>query len=475
MKTGFMTGCAALLAAAAVSCSGDEIQVGKPVDNGAYETIYENNALLQDANRSKSAVVAELYGDVYETSLKLSLTKAAAENITAQVAVDADYLAAFNAAHGSDYELYPGAVTFGNGGVFTIDAAGNEATLPMTIAGSDAVAEGKNYAVPVAVTVQNDGVEVKSEAGHCVYLIQDQRALGSCYKGDDLPKGFLFFEVNDVNPLNALSFELEDGRLLWDAVVLFAANINYDSDNQRPYIKNNPNVQYLLDNNETLLQPLRKRGIKVLLGLLGNHDQAGLAQLSAQGCRDFAAEVAAYCEAYGLDGVNYDDEYSKYPDLNNPAFTTPGQAAAARLCYETKKAMPDKLVTVFAFGSMYGTASVTDEDGVAHDADEWIDVVVANYGSRAYPIGAMTNRKCSGISMEFWLGMGGSLNASTANTLLSNSYGWFMGFAPNPTRYASVFSRLKGGPEAMFGSAVKSPTVFYKKDDPTPYVYPDDL
>ena len=31
----------------------------------------------------------------------------------------------------------------------------------------------------------------------------------TCYKGDDLPKGFLFFEVNDVNPLNALTFELE--------------------------------------------------------------------------------------------------------------------------------------------------------------------------------------------------------------------------------------------------------------------------
>lgn len=475
MKTGFMTGCAALLAAAAVSCSDDEIQVGTPVDNGAYETIYENNALLQDANRSKSAVVAELYGDVYETSLKLSLTKAAAENITAQVAVDADYLAAFNAAHGSDYELYPGAVTFGNGGVFTIDAAGSEATIALTIAGSDAAAEGKNYAVPVAVTVQNDGVEVKTEAGHCIYLIQDQRALGTCYKGDDLPKGYLFFEVNETNPLNALSFELEDGRLLWDVVVLFAANINYDSDNQRPYIKNNPNVQYLLDNNETLLQPLRKRGIKVLLGLLGNHDQAGLAQLSDQGCRDFAAEVANYCRAYNLDGVNYDDEYSKAPDLGNPAFTTPGSAAAARLCYETKKAMPEMLVTVFAYGSMYGASSVTDEDGVVHDADEWIDVAVANYGSTARPLGAMSYKKCSGISMEYALGAGGSFTAAVGERLLTTGYGWYMGFAPDPSRYVSNFSRLKGGPEFVFGQSVKSPTIFYKKNDPTPYVYPDDL
>lgn len=100
-------------------------------------------------------------------------------------------------------------------------------------------------------------------------------------------------------------------------VVLFAANINYDAEAGRPRVQCNPNVQYLLDNNETLLQPLRRRGVKVLLGLLGNHDITGLAQLSEQGAKDFAREVAQYCKAYNLDGVNYDDEYSNSPDLSN--------------------------------------------------------------------------------------------------------------------------------------------------------------
>ena len=43
--------------------------------------------------------------------------------------------------------------------------------------------------------------------------------------------------------------------------------------------------------------------MKVLLGLLGNHDITGLAQLSEQGAKDFAREVAQYCKAYNLDGV----------------------------------------------------------------------------------------------------------------------------------------------------------------------------
>ena len=257
--------------------------------------------------------------------------------------------------------------------------------------------------------------------------------------------------------MNTLSFQLENGKLIWDVIVLFAANINYDAEAGRPRVQCNPNVQYLLDNNETLLQPLRKRGVKVLLGLLGNHDITGLAQLSNQGAKDFAREVAQYCKAYNLDGVNYDDEYSKSPDLSNPSLTTPSTAAAARLCYETKLAMPDKLVTVFAYGQMYGVATV---DGV--DASEWIDVAVPNYGSSAHPVGNMTKKQCAGIAMEFHLGIGGDLSPSTAHSLINDGYGWYMGFAPSPGKYSSIFRRLTGA-ETLYGSQIKQPTIFYKR------------
>ena len=100
----------------------------------------------------------------------------------------------------------------------------------------------------------------------------------------------------------------------------FSANINYNAETGRVYVLNNPNVQFLLDNNEQFLQPLRKRGMKVILGILGNHDAAGVAQLSDMGCREFAKELAAYCDAYNLDGVGFDDEYSTSPDLSNPWF-----------------------------------------------------------------------------------------------------------------------------------------------------------
>ena len=97
----------------------------------------------------------------------------------------------------------------------------------------------------------------------------------------DTPVVAIYVETNDTNPLNALEFVLKDsGKLFFDDIILFSANINYNAETGRVYVLNNPNVQFLLDNNEQFLQPLRKRGMKVILGILGNHDAAGVAQLS---------------------------------------------------------------------------------------------------------------------------------------------------------------------------------------------------
>lgn len=454
-----------------VACS-EEIEAGKPIDETPYETIYETNGYLLDQASNQSVVTIAPTGQEYTATLSFGLTRAYEGTLSARASVDAAYLESYNAANGTAYELYPETlVSFANDGAFTVsEADATRATATMTVSPSTELAAGVVYAIPVVV--EADGITLKEEASHCLYLINgDTEQAGNfadCDKGEGHPKGFLFFEVNGTNPLNALTFKLENGKLLWDAVVLFAANINWDAAAGRAYVNCNPNVQFLLDNNETYLQPLRKRGIKVLLGLLGNHDQSGLAQLSDIGARDFAAEVAEYVYAYNLDGVNYDDEYSTSPDLSNPYFAQRSQEAAARLCYETKQLMPDKLVTVFDYGAMYGAESV---DGV--DADEWIDVVVANYGGSSSPIGNMSISKCSGISIEFNQGWP-SMSSSTAQNILDRNYGWFMGFALAPENFARSYSMLSGV-ETLYGSPLAYPTTFYKKDDPTPYVFPDDL
>lgn len=454
------------------SCS-DTLEVGKKIDKSAYSGIYENNAYLRDGKSNRVSQVVELHGGTYVTTVKMGLSKAPNTATSAKVKIDAAYLADYNTAHNTDFALYPqDLVAFAHEGVLMVNANAKSAEVAMTIRAGEGLQGGKTYAIPVAISDQSSDITVKNEeAKRCVYLVKDMRNAGDTYKGEDVVKGCLYFEVNDVNPLNTLSFKLEDGKLLWDVIVLFAANINYDVEAQRPSIKCNPNVQYLLDNNEIYLQPLRRRGVKVLLGLLGNHDITGLAQLSKQGSKDFAREVAALCKAYNLDGVNYDDEYSNNPDLSNPALAPLSAEAGARLCYETKKAMPDKIVSVYAYGSMYGGSEV---DGA--DVSEWLDFVVGDYGldSSINPIGNMAKKQCSGLSMQFYSGQSTDLDVPGAKKLLARGFGWYMGFSPHPRFYPDILKRLTGT-EVLYGVSVENPTVFYKKNDPTPYKYPDDF
>lgn len=46
---------------------------------------------------------------------------------------------------------------------------------------------------------------------------------------------------------------------------IFAANINYDAENGRPYLHCNDNVQHILDHREQFIAPLQERGIRVSL------------------------------------------------------------------------------------------------------------------------------------------------------------------------------------------------------------------
>lgn len=479
IKSGILAAAAALLCAATtVSCK-DDIYVGEW--NGAASIeggITGTGATITDGGTNQTESSVELWNETYSTDVKLHLTRVP-EGFKAAAAFDAAYLEEYNAANHTDYLLYPAdKVLFENEGAFSA-VAGGEFKVGMTVTGAEELEAGKTYMIPVAVTAS--GVTFKQT--HCIYLVQDMRSLPNCNKGEDLPKGFLFFEVNDVNPLNALTFELENGKLLWDVICLFSGNINHHSERNAPYLKCNPQVQFLLDNNATYLQPLRRRGMKVLMGVLGNHDQAGVAQLSNIGARVFAEELANVCEVYQLDGVCFDDEYSNSPDLSNPCYTSHSTAAAARLCFETKMRMPDKLVTAFSYSYFSIGSFPTEIEGVG--IGDWVDIAVANYGSSVSPNGNMTYKQCSKISMEFNLGGGGNLTGSVAEGMLSSGHGWFMGFAPDPVKntsgfvdknhWQSIFNRLKGGPEKLYGSPLKDPTTFYFFADPKPYKYPEDV
>lgn len=398
--------------------------------------------------------------------VKASLAEASDSPVEVELFVDGDYLPEYNFLNGVDAVVFPvDKVIIPNEGKITFAAGETESAEIEIKLDPSSCALGETYVLPLYLkSVKNASVKQADCRVNVVVNKINPKAV----------KNVVYFEVNDCNPLNALEYLLEDGTPFIDAVILFAANINYNTADDVVYLHNNANVQALLDETDIYLQPLRKRGIKVYLGLLGNHDAAGLCQLSDWGAAEWAKEVAEACKTYKLDGVNLDDEYSSTPISGNRWFTTKSAAAGARLCYELKKALAEACswpteVSYFAWGSLYTVGNVTDQvTGVEHTPKEFIDFYVANYGSATSPYGDLEMSNCSGASIQ--LNYGNTITTSKAQSIKEAGYGWCMWFAFDPSGTGSVSNnrthslyQFQNAAQGFYGQTVVAPTGVYNK------------
>ena len=407
-------------------------------------------------------------------SVSVSVAEAAAEDIVVELALDLPYVNEYAFLQGDSYAAIPeAAVTFAATELTIAAGATESETVELTVDGS-ALGFGQGYLVPLLAKVKSGAAAFAMDAKRVNYVIMKANPR--------VTKQVVYLEVNDCNPLNVLEYNLEDGTPFFDAVILFAANINYDSVNDVVYLHNNPNVQALLDESEVYLQPLRKRGIKVYLGLLGNHDAAGLAQLSAYGAKEWSKEVAEAVRYYKLDGVNLDDEYSGSPDLNNPWFDSHSAYAASRLCYELKMAMKEACywpteVSVFEWGAIYNLPEYTDENGVKHTQSEFLDWSCANYFGSSSPYGDLTYANCCSASVQ--LNYGDEIYG--LQRAIDNGYGWIMWFAFDPSGTGGIqnnrqhsMTQFEKTATTLYGKSMAQPQYVYNKlgegkYDPTPH------
>lgn len=402
--------------------------------------------------------------------VKLSVTAAAASDVEVKLFYDEGYLREYNYINKEQGEavLYPKEkVTIPADGKMVIKAGQTESEEVEVKLDATGLSMGSPYLLPLYLkAVENAAVKQAECRVNVLVRKQNPKQI----------KNVVYFEVNDCNPLNALEYELADGTPFFDAVILFAANINFNRAEDVVYLSNNPNVQALLDDSEIYLQPLRKKGIKVYLGLLGNHDAAGLCQLSDWGAQQWAQEVAEACKTYKLDGVNLDDEYSSSPDLSNHWFAPRSAAAGARLCYELKKALKatcpwETEVSTFAYGQLYSLpTSVKDlETGEDQPISKWLDFHVANYGGTTSPYGDLTKAQCSGMSLELNRGYG-SITEDSARNMKNQGYGWCMWFAFDPSGTGTVNSNryrsdgfIKAAAKGFYDQELKEPTGVWNK------------
>lgn len=441
-----------------------------PGGDGISASVLDSESGTNDVEVSVSSASPEL-----TLSVKIVLDSPAASDMDVKLVLDPDYTAEYSYTHDDIVcENFPESdITLGNDGVVSISAGETESEpLSVELDGS-ALEMQKNYLVSLVVDESScpSGISFSTDGKRVNWLVKKK-----------LPKeikNVVYLEVNNTNPLNLLEYKLEDGSPFFDVAILFAANINYDSEQDIVYLHNNPNVQALLDETEVYIQPLREAGIEVQLGLLPNHTPAGLLNLSVEGAQMFAADVANACAQYGLDGCSMDEEY-RSGSSDSYLFNPP--TSGMYLCYELKKAFEEQCdwpcqISVFDFGwswSMNGVPS-------GYTAGDLVDFHVANYYGTSSPQQGMTLKDCSGKSIECNLGYNCSMSESEARQLKESGYGWCMWFAFHPQNGGGITNNasrvdplIKAAALGFYDQELQEPTGYYTKIgegqyDPTRY------
>ncbi len=214
--------------------------------------------------------------------------------------------------------------------------------------------------------------------------------------GTKTPKLAVYIETNDVNPLNAGEYYFCDTILqeeVIDQVILFASNIRQGGTNYNPtaMLYHNPNQTYILNHADSLIAPLQQKGIKVLLGLLGDHTPVGFANLTPNMIDSFAGQIANCVNTYGLDGVAFSDLYANY-SMAPPLLPAPSSTIFGNLIQEVRRLLPDKLITAFHFGGN------TYFDQATMDA---LSYMWPNYGCSPTPPLGLPNSKWAKLSINF--------------------------------------------------------------------------
>ena len=113
-----------------------------------------------------------------------------------------------------------------------------------------------------------------------------------------------YVETNTSDPANLGEYKLANGSMLVDIGILFAANIDGTPD--EPILSFNSELKPKLESG--VIGQLQDKGLKVTLSILGNHQTAGISNLTDKGVASFVSQLTATVDKYKLDGLDFDDD-----------------------------------------------------------------------------------------------------------------------------------------------------------------------
>lgn len=257
------------------------------------------------------------------------------------------------------------------------------------------------------------------------------------------PTGICYVEVNNNNLLNAGAYKLQTSNsYLFNVVNIFAANINYDTSRGRAYLYSNNNVTKVLTNADTYIKPLQQKGIKVVLTILGNHQGAGICNFpTREAAKDFALQLANTVNTYGLDGIDFDDEYSEY---GKNGTGQPNDSSFVMLVQELRALLPNKIISFYYYGP---AASRLSWNG-ARVGDNVNYSWNAMYGTFSAPnVPPLTKAQISPAAV--WMGnTSNSTTTSLAAQTKNGGYGVFMWYDLHGTNETS---QLSAGTQTLYG------------------------
>ncbi len=424
-----------LCGAALLSFSCAEKFVVGEMNEDSYMKVENPTLCIRNEDGNAVFTTLEIKSDSgVKADFKIVLTKTSGSAVKAEVNLDETLLAAYNDRHGTSYEMYPIDRISISASELNISAGQSSAPFSISLSASKEVDNDVTYAIPVTLETDTGGILPGKE--HMI-LVKDLRGkyFADATKSTGI-KTFSCMEVGTANPLFHLAFTLEGkqpenaGKPLFDCVILFSGKIVYDLPTQSLKFDPGVGISAIVSNHEKYIKPLQDMGIKVVVAILGsgsgNPDTgAGVAHLSDAAAKDFAREMADFCEAHKLDGVFLDDEYTYH--VQRPCFVTWGTDPAARLCYELKKAMPDKWVITYMYMMMYNFRKQVD----GMNPGDFIDYALNDYGGKlgeSYYLGMSKSQvgiNSTNWSPGYWRNYG---DEKSLRAVRDGGYGAYMGY-----------------------------------------------
>lgn len=367
------------------ACSETEIDL-KPLDESKYEITGEQNGYFSDESGKQDFSVVEIRsGNSSTLNIYLNATKKSGTASVIELKYDQSVLDSYNASTDNEYQAFPQeAVLLDAGGSMTLaEENQRSSSLAVNFTAIEGLTEGTTYVIPLKASVVSGSLKLTESRQKYMIFVKIQENLGDCDKGGC--KVYTCIETNDTNPLNNLCFTLKNsGKYLFDGLIMFSDNLILDEATGTVHAGVNENIVYLLNNREKYLKPLQDRGMKVILGVMAHHTHASVANLSEETARAFARELKIMCDTYKLDGIFFDDEYDVPQIPTPPGFVEKSPEAAARLFYEVKRIMPDKINIAYVLGNTSNFSSegcyFMDESGVKRGAEYYVDYAYVDYG-----------------------------------------------------------------------------------------------